>query len=118
MRAILKTERFIIRQWELSDIEPLYKIMQDSKVNTYTSGGVWTKEKTENYVRYYANNDFQTLEQFHAACVLKESDELIGLTGLNPYLPKQPEFELKFGVPFWVKGYATEIGNAKMDKYF
>lgn len=40
------------------------------------------------------------------------SFEIIGFTGLNPYLPKQPELEWQFGVPYWGKGYATEIGTA------
>ena len=31
---------------------------------------------------------------------------------MNPYLPKQPELEWQFGVPFWGHGYATEIGKA------
>ena len=51
---------------------------------------------------------WSTLEVFHGACVLKSSGEIIGFTGLNPYLPKQPELEWQFGVPHWGKGYATE----------
>lgn len=58
------------------------------------------------------DQNFRSLEAFHGACVLKDSQVLIGLTGLNPYLPKQPEIEWQFGVPFWGKGFATEIGKA------
>ena len=43
---------------------------------------------------------------------------MIGLTGLNPYLPKQPEIEWQFGVPFWGNDYATEIGKAVIASAF
>lgn len=33
-------------------------------------------------------------------------------------LPKQPELEWQLGVPFWNKGYATEIGKAVIQSAF
>jgi len=50
--------------------------------------------------------------------VLKKSSEIIGLTGLNPYLPKEPEIEWQLGVKFWGKGYATELGKAIIEAAF
>lgn len=64
------------------------------------------------------DKDFKTLEVFHGACVLKVNNSIIGLTGLNPYLPKQPEIEWQFGVPYWGNGYATEIGKAVISEAF
>ena len=49
---------------------------------------------------------------------MKDSGVIIGLTGLNPYLPNEPELEWQFGVPHWGKGYATEIGRAVIRKAF
>ena len=60
----------------------------------------------------YARENFLTLEMFHGACIIKETKQLIGFTGLNPYLPKQPELEWQLGVPSWGMGYATEVGRA------
>ena len=62
--------------------------------------------------------NFLTLDCFHGACILKHTNQLIGLTGLNPYLPKQPELEWQLGVPFWGKGYASEVGKAAIDQAF
>ncbi len=111
-RIYLETERFYLRQWKNDDAEELYKIMSDSRVHTFTGDSPWTLEKTNGYIGYILEKDFKTLESFHAACVLKANNYIIGLAGLNPYLPEQPEIEWQFGVPFWGKGYATEIGKA------
>jgi len=108
----LQTERFTIRQWKPADASALWKIMSESRVHLYTGDTPWTLERTAKYIQLMLDKDFRTLEAFHGACVLKSSQTLIGFTGLNPYLPKQPELEWQFGVPFWGHGYATEIGKA------
>jgi RimJ/RimL family protein N-acetyltransferase len=92
--------------------------MSDSRVHTYASGNPWTLEHTANYIKFMLEKNFKTLELFHGACVLKSNNTIIGLTGLNPYLPKKPEIEWKFGVPFWGNGYATEIGKAIIKEAF
>lgn len=114
----LETERFLIRQWNISDTEELHEIMSDIRVHTYASGKPWTLEHTANYIKFMLGKNFKTLELFHGACVLKSNNTIIGLTGLNPYLPKKPEIEWKFGVPFWGNGYATEIGKAIIKEAF
>lgn len=114
----LQTERFTIRQWKPDDVIALWKIMSDSRVHRYTGDTPWTLERTTEYIRFMLDQNFCTRELFHGACILRDSQTLIGLTGLNPYLPKQPEIEWQFGVPFWGKGYATEIGRAVIASAF
>lgn len=118
MLIYYETEHIIVRQWELSDVDALYEIMSDNRVHTYTGDTAWTKERSEGYIKFMLDKDFKTLELFHGACILKGSNQLIGLTGLNPYLPKQPELEWQFGVPFWGNGYATEVGKASIEEAF
>ncbi len=108
----LETERFTIRQWKMDDAAALWRIMSDSRVHLYTGDTAWTMERAAKYIQLMLDKNFRTLEVFHGACVLKSSRVIIGFTGLNPYLPKQPELEWQFGVPFWGKGFATEIGKA------
>ncbi len=108
----LETTRFMIRQWTVADADALWRIMADPRVHQYTGDLPWSLERATQYIQFMLEKDFRTLEMFHGACVLKTSGEMIGLTGLNPYLPKQPELEWQFGVPYWGKGYATEIGKA------
>lgn len=114
----LETERFIIREWELGDAEALRAIMADSRVHTFTGDSPWTLDRALGYIQFMLDKHFRTLESFHGACVLKQDRTIIGLTGLNPYLPKQPELEWQFGVPFWGRGYATEIGKAVVQEAF
>jgi len=108
----MQTEHIIIRQWEIKDVTALWKIMSDSRVHRFTGDTPWTMERTAEYIQYMLDLNFISLESFHGACILKNGGGLIGLTGLNPYLPKQPEIEWQLGVPFWGKGFATEIGQA------
>lgn len=114
----LETERFYIRQWKLEDAEELHKIMSDKRVHTYTGDASWNIERTIKYIKFMLDKNFRTVELFHGACVLKSSNSIIGLTGLNPYLPKKPEIEWQFGVHFWGNGYATEIGKAVINAAF
>jgi RimJ/RimL family protein N-acetyltransferase len=114
----LETPRFIIRQWKAADAEELWRIMADPRVHQYTSDEPWSLERATNYIHFMLEKDFRTLELFHGACVLKSNSKIIGLTGLNPYLPKQPELEWQFGVPYWGNGYATEIGKAVIEAAF
>jgi RimJ/RimL family protein N-acetyltransferase len=113
-----ETEHFLVRQWSFGDVDDLFMIMSDSRVHTFTSDTPWSKERTESYINFMLEKDCRTLEIFHGACILKQTNELIGLTGLNPYLVQQPEFEWQLGVPFWGKGYATEIGKAVIENAF
>ncbi len=114
----LETPRFIIRQWITADAEELWQIMADPKVHQFTDDHPWSLERAKRYIQFMLEKDFRTLEMFHGACILKSSSTIIGLTGLNPYLPKQPELEWQFGVPFWGHGYATEIGKAVIEAAF
>ncbi|MDF2541157.1 MAG: hypothetical protein K0S47_875 [Herbinix sp.] len=113
-----ETEHFIIRQWKPQDLDPLYSIMSDDRVHTFTGDTTWSRERTQNYIDYMLERNFLTMEVFHGACIKKDTDQLIGLTGLNEYLPQQPELEWQFGVEFWGKGYATEIGKAVIQHAF
>ena len=119
MRHILfETERTLVRSWDLADVESLYAIMSDHRVHIHTGDSPWSKEHTEAYIRHIMELNFRTLELFHAGCFLKNGIDLIGLTGLNPYLEKCPEIEWQLGVDYWGQGYATEIGRATIANAF
>lgn len=115
-----ETERLIVRQYMLDDIEQLFKIMSDSRVHTYTKDKdhPWNEQRTEEYIRYMMNKDFRTLDCFHGAVIVKKTNQLIGLCGLNPYKANEPEIEFKIGVPYWGKGYATELGKQMIQDSF
>lgn len=113
-----ETPRLIVRQWEPDDAAALQAIMGDERVHTYTGDEPWDMARTQGYLGYMFEHDFRTLETYHGACILKNTGELIGFTGLNPYLPLQPELEWQLGVDYWGKGYASEVGSAAIAEAF
>lgn len=115
---IIETKRLLIKYWTLDYLDELYSIMSDDRVHIYTGDTSWTKERCVEYINFNMNRTDIRIDNFHGATIIKETNQLIGLTGLNPYLPKQPELEWQLGVPFWNKGYATEIGMAVIQSAF
>lgn len=113
MFIYFETGRLIVRQYMLSDVDELLHIMSDSRVHTYTKdkGNPWDWQRTDAYIRFMLDKDFKTLDCFHGAIIEKHTNRLIGLCGLNPYKENTPEIEWKLGVPYWGKGYATELGK-------
>lgn len=113
MHFYFETERLTVRQYALSDVDKLFRMMSDRRVHTYTKDRdkPWDMRRTEDYIRYMINRDFRTLDCFHGAVIEKGTNQLIGLCGLNPYRANEPEIEWKIDVPYWNKGYATELGR-------
>lgn len=120
MHLYFKTERLFVRQYMLNDIDQLHRIMSDARIHIYTKdkNNPWDKQRTEEYVRFMLDKDFKTLDCFHGAVIEKNTNRLIGLCGLNPYKPDEPEIEFKIGVPYWGKGYATELGRQMIKASF
>lgn len=120
MYIYFETERLTVRQYTLSDINELFRMMSDIRVHTYTKDkdNPWDEQRTEKYIKFMISKDFRTLDCFHGAVVEKKTNQLIGLCGLNPYMAKEPEIEFKLGVPYWSKGYATELGRQIIKEAF
>lgn len=120
MYIYFETSRLLIRRYTIQDTEELYEIMSDPRIHTFTKDKEhpWDKVKTEEYIRFFAEKNFVTLDCFHGAVIEKASGRLIGLTGLNPYKERKPEIEWKLGTAYWNRGYATEIGNRMIEEAF
>ncbi len=117
-RIYLETERIRIRQWETGDAAQLHGIMSDSRVHTYTGDAPWSAQRTERYIDFMMKNRFSTYTFLHGACVRKADGALIGLVGLNPYLPDCPEMTIQLGTAFQGRGYGTEIGRFLLGQVF
>ena len=87
MYLYLETERLLVRQYTINDIDELHKIMSDVRVHTYTKdiNNPWNENRTKEYIQFMINKDFRTLDCFHGAVIEKSTNRLIGLCGLNPY---------------------------------
>ncbi len=108
-----QTKRLLVRSYTLKDVEGLSQVMGDQRVHLYTKdrNHPWDRQRTAKYVQFMIDKQFSTLDCFHGAVIEKLTGNLIGLCGLNPYEESKPEIEFKLGVPYWNKGYATELGR-------
>lgn len=115
-----ETDRLFVRQYTLDDVNALFRIMSEPQVHAFTKdkGKPWDERRTETYIRFILDKDFRTLDCFHGAVIAKQTKQLIGLCGLNPYMDKEPEIEFKLGVPYWGVGYATELGKTIVREAF
>ena len=120
MHIYFETSNLLIRQYTMQDTQELYEIMSNPRVHAFTKDKEhpWDRERTEEYIRFFVDKNFVTLDCFHGAVIEKASGRIIGLTGLNPYQEKEPEIEWKLETAFWNKGYATEIGKKLIAEAF
>ena len=115
-----ETQNLLVRPYTLQDVDGLAAVMENPQVHTYTKdrNNPWDRRRTEEYIQFFIQKNFQTLDCFHGAVIEKEAGKIIGLTGLNPYKENEPEIEWKLGVAYWNKGYATEALTAVIQKLF
>jgi RimJ/RimL family protein N-acetyltransferase len=112
MKAILETERLILREYTEDDAPAFFRLNSDPEVMRYVPDKPMTsvdqaREILINHpIADYAEHGFGRL-----ACLLKESGEHIGFCGLK-YLKEIEDIDLGFRfVPSqWGKGLATEAG--------
>ncbi len=120
MYIFFETERLLVRQYTMDDVDGLHEVMSDERVHTYTKdrNNPWDRARTSEYVQFMIDKDFKKLDCFHGAVIEKSSGKIIGLCGLNPYRDNAPEIEYKLGVQYWNKGYATELGRGIIESAF
>ena len=102
----LETERLIIRDFKLSDIDDLYEIFSDDEVMEYIEP-VYDRNKTLNFLK-----EFCIEHKGAFACVNKENEKVIGYIIFNEYEDKVYELGWIFNKEYWGKGYAYESCDA------
>lgn len=82
-----ETQNLLVRQYMMNDIDELYEIMSNPQVRQYTKdkNHPWDRFKTEQYIQFFMNKNFVTLDCFHGAIIDKASSKIIGIAGLNPF---------------------------------
>ena len=115
-RIITETERLIIREWCLADIEALHKIMSDEEVMRY----VWdyqpaTFEQVEQFVQH-CRAESSTQQWTTWPLISKHENMLIGYCGflVRSYGEYEGETEMGWLVDrnYWGNGLATEAAQA------
>ena len=123
MEVFLETERLILRQFTMDDVDNLVELDGDPDVMFHITGGVLTsREEIEtdylpaylDYYRRYAGYGFW-------AVIEKGSGDFVGWFLFRPepgHPADEPELGYRFRKPFWGKGYGTEGSMALIDKGF
>lgn len=113
MRYILKTERLILREFEISDAQNMFDLNADPEVIRYTGDPPFgsvdeAKVFLENYSDYLKN------AYGRWAVILKESNEFIGWCGLKYHEEGYVDIGFRFFKSRWGKGYASEASKATL----
>ena len=111
----IETERLRLRQWQDKDYTHFAEMSQDADVMRYFPSTMSSSESTD-----FADRFREVIERQGWgiwAVALKQSDQFIGLTGLQ-HQPDRFEFspctEIAWRIarPFWRQGYASEAARA------
>lgn len=109
--VIAKTERLIIREMKLGDLDELYKLYEPAVITEFLEPLYENREEEEEYLKAYIENMYGFYGYGMWALVEKESNRLIGRAGLNNRVVDgeiQIELGYMVGVPYQRKGYAYE----------
>lgn len=120
MGNMLKTERLILRKWEITDAESLFEYAKDPDVGPIAG---WpphkSVEESRNVIEYVFNG-----KECYAICE-KENNIAIGavelkLKGHTDMTEREDECELGYwlGKPFWGRGYMPEAAAELLRRGF
>lgn len=108
---ILETERTIVREMTVEDVDSLYEIYKEPSITKYTDNLFQDKEEEKAYTREYIETIYYFLE-FGVWIVQDKQnpDVIIGRAGLSMREGfEEPELGYIIAVPYQKKGYATEV---------
>lgn len=124
MREPIETERLLLRELLLSDVDGMFELDSNPNVHLFV-GKKPVKHIDESHV--YIENIQQQYKDFGTgrwAVILKETNEFLGWSGIkfitNEINNHKDFYEIgyRFIEKHWGKGYATEAGKAFVDYAF
>lgn len=115
--TLLETDRLIIREWKLGDVEAFHTICSDPEVMRFVGDGApWSRGQTQGFI-----DRAVALSQFHGFCqwalVDKSGGNLIGFCGFVPF-EDGAEIGWRLASAAWGRGLATEAAQAALDHGF
>ena len=108
---IAETERCVIRELALDDLDELFALYADEEITKYTEG-LYPYEEEQEFQLAYINNMYRFYGYGMWLVFSKETGELIGRAGLeHREYNGETELELGYviGTKFQRQGYATEV---------
>lgn len=113
----IETERLILRQFVLSDVDSFYELGTDPQIIRYVGNQPFASLDMAREILISAPlNDYATRGFGRFACVWKATGEVIGFCGPK-FLPDLGDVELgyRFLPRYWGMGLATESARAVID---
>lgn len=112
MKALIETERLVLREITMDDIEDMFRLHSNSDVQKYTGDPlIETLEEMEKAIRTRIS-DYEKYGYGRWAAFLKNEMQFAGWAGLA-YLPEFDEIDLgyRFLPEYWGSGLATEVSR-------
>ena len=115
LNIILETKRLLLRRFVMSDLDALLTFYSDPDVVKYIPDAPRTYEETKEELEWFLNGHPRFPELGLWATIHRESDNLIGRSGLLPStIDGQHEVEVAFAFSkaYWGQGLGTEVAEA------
>lgn len=114
--TILKTDRCVVREITVDDVEELYEIYSDPVTKQYIDDLYEEYEQEVQFTRNYIANQYRFYEYGLWVVFHKESGKLIGRAGIfDRDNQEETELGFVFDRKFWGKGYAYEVLSGIID---
>ncbi len=112
--TILETERCVVKELSLEDLDALFELYGDGEIDKYTDP-LYPYEEEKEFQRAYIENMYRYFGYGLWLVFSKETGKLIGRAGLE-HREYHEEIELELGyiigTPYQGQGFATEICKA------
>jgi RimJ/RimL family protein N-acetyltransferase len=109
----LETERLSLREIQPSDLDAIHEYASDPEVVKYMSFGPNTIEDSIDFLnRAISRQKEESRRIYTLAVILKETNKVIGSSGLHIISSIQAEIGYVFIKKYWGNGYATETAKA------
>ncbi len=112
---VLHTDRLILRDYALDDLEAVHGFRSDPLVARYWTGRPDTLEDTQKFLtRVRESASQQPRTQYRLAVALRETEMVIGgcsLYGMTDAVLREGGIGYYLNRLFWGRGYATEIAS-------
>ena len=116
---VLETKRLILRRFVDADIEDMFLIYSDEKVNTFLPWfPLQTVEETRDYLHNQIYPEYEKESAYHYAVVHKQINQVIGYVSLCGINVEKGCGELGYGLrqEFWNQGITTEACKAVLER--
>lgn len=124
MKIIIETERLIIREIVLTDMDAMFELHSDPEVHRYLGNKTITSQEKLMEAIDFLRQQYIEFGVGRWAMINKKTNEFIGWTGLE-YVTKETNnhknfYDLGYRLlkRFWGQGFATESAHASLDYAF